>query len=73
MLLRAAKELHLEVDSSWMVGDMMSDVMAGHNAGYMGTILVKTGFGEDQTEANASATYVAKDLLLAAQWLIAKE
>jgi D-glycero-D-manno-heptose 1,7-bisphosphate phosphatase len=73
MLLRAAKELDLEVDSSWMVGDMVSDVMAGHNAGCMGTILVKTGFGGDQTEANALATYVAKDLLLAAQWLIAKE
>jgi D-glycero-D-manno-heptose 1,7-bisphosphate phosphatase len=73
MLLRAAKELDLEVDSSWMVGDMVSDVMAGHNAGCMGTIIVKTGFGGDQTEANALATYVAKDLLLAAQWLIAKE
>lgn len=73
MLLRAAKELGLDVGSSWMVGDMVSDVLAGQNAGCMGTILVKTGFGNGQTDANALATHVAQDLLVAAQWLVAKE
>ena len=33
MLLRAADELGLDLDASWMVGDMISDVLAGHNAG----------------------------------------
>jgi len=73
MLLRAAKELGLDVGNSWMVGDMVSDVLAGQNAGCMGTILVKTGFGEGQAHANALANHVASDLLMAAQWLVAKE
>ena len=33
MLLRAAADLGLELASSWMVGDLISDVLAGLNAG----------------------------------------
>jgi D-glycero-D-manno-heptose 1,7-bisphosphate phosphatase len=33
MLLRAATELNLNLGASWMVGDMISDVLAGLNAG----------------------------------------
>lgn len=47
MLLRAAKELDLDLPTSWMIGDMLSDVLAGRNAGCRGTILVTTGLGAD--------------------------
>ena len=44
MLLRAAAELHLDLSRSYMVGDRMSDLEAGSNAGCR-PILVKTGYG----------------------------
>jgi D,D-heptose 1,7-bisphosphate phosphatase len=43
MLLRAARELGLDVERSWMVGDMVSDALAGINAGCRGSFLVRTG------------------------------
>ncbi len=45
MLFRAAEELGLDLDASWMVGDLVSDVLAGINAGCRGSILVRTGPG----------------------------
>jgi D-glycero-D-manno-heptose 1,7-bisphosphate phosphatase len=43
MLQRAARELHLDLPASWMIGDQLSDHCAGRNAGCRGTILVRTG------------------------------
>ena len=40
MLKRAAAELHLRLDASWMIGDMASDVLAGANANCVGSILL---------------------------------
>ena len=40
MLLRAAADLNLDLSRSWMVGDMISDVLAGINAGCRGSILI---------------------------------
>ena len=42
MLLRAATDLGLDLPASWMVGDLISDVLAGLNAGCR-SILVKSG------------------------------
>jgi histidinol-phosphate phosphatase family protein len=42
MLLRAASELGLDLADSWMVGDLISDVLAGWNAGCR-SILVASG------------------------------
>ena len=43
MLLRAARDLGLDPRRSWMIGDMVSDALAGRNAGCRGSILVRTG------------------------------
>ena len=43
MLERAAADHHLSLSRSWMIGDMISDVLAGHHAGCRGSILVETG------------------------------
>ena len=40
MLLRAAADLELDLSRSWMVGDLISDVLAGSNAGCRGSILL---------------------------------
>ena len=45
MLQRASSELNLSLDQSWMVGDAISDMLAGRNAGCRGTVLVRTGYG----------------------------
>ena len=46
LLQRAADELGLDLSSSWMVGDMLSDALAGRNAGLRGSLLVQTGVSE---------------------------
>lgn len=70
MLLRSARELNLDVSKSWMIGDMVSDLLAGRNAGCRGSILVKTGFGHEQEAVGDLALHVANDLYCAAEWLL---
>ena len=48
LLLQAAKDLSLDLQRSWMIGDAWSDVQAGEAAGIRGTILLKTGRGMEQ-------------------------
>lgn len=62
MLLRAARELTLDIGSSWMVGDMVSDILAGRNAGCRGSILVRTGHGAAADDAAKFADHVVADL-----------
>lgn len=67
MLLRAATEHSLDLPRSWMVGDMLSDLLAGRNAGCRGAILVRTGHGRrTETEPGVAPDFVAEDLLAAA-------
>ena len=47
MLLKAAEELNIDVKSSLMIGDRMSDVNAGRNAGCKTSYLVRTGYGKE--------------------------
>ena len=70
MLIRAAEEMGLDLDASWMVGDMISDVLAGINAGCRGSILVRTGKGLSEAEDRPSLEYQVADDLLAAADLI---
>ena len=48
MLLQAADELGLDLTDSWMVGDLISDVLAGLNAGCR-SIMVASGQTQDVT------------------------
>jgi D-glycero-D-manno-heptose 1,7-bisphosphate phosphatase len=48
LLLQAAKELSLDLQRSWMIGDAWSDVQAGQLAGVRQVILLKTGRGGEQ-------------------------
>ena len=50
MLQRGARELKLDLTRSWMIGDSISDVLAGINAGCRGSILVETGLGLSDPE-----------------------
>ncbi len=57
MLLQAARELGLDLARSVMIGDALSDIQAGHNAGTQ-AILLRTGRGAAQ-EALVRATGLA--------------
>jgi D-glycero-D-manno-heptose 1,7-bisphosphate phosphatase len=49
MLLRAARELRLDLARSWMVGDRWRDVDCGRSAGCR-TVLIDCGYAEDLRE-----------------------
>ncbi len=48
LLFQAAEALDIDLSSSWMIGDALTDVMAGKAAGVDRTALVLTGRGEAQ-------------------------
>jgi len=68
---RAAHELSVQLERSFMVGDMSSDVQFGINAG-CSSILVKTGRGGIDDLCDAKPTHVASSLAEAAEWIIAR-
>jgi D-glycero-D-manno-heptose 1,7-bisphosphate phosphatase len=75
MLLRAARELGLDLAASWSVGDMLRDLQAGHRAGCPGNILVCTGKGRTQVEALAASGlryHVVANLAAAADLILAQ-
>ncbi len=77
MLLRAAKDLDLDLKHSFSVGDTARDVLAGQRAGCR-TILVRTGYGR-AAEAewdkcaprtrSCPADYIADSIAQAVDWI----
>jgi len=61
MLLDAAEELHLDLASSWMLGDTDSDVIAGHAAGCRVVLIEHPGSAHKRV-AEASPDRVASSL-----------
>ena len=54
LLLRAAEELDIDLSRSVMIGDALSDVMAGQAAGAR-AVLLRTGRGGDQERLPGAA------------------
>ena len=69
MLLRAARELTLDLAGSVIVGDRLSDVQAGRAAGVGRCVLVRSGQPIDADEAH-QADGVFDDLAAYAQTLV---
>ena len=55
LLLHAAADLGLELAASWMVGDLISDVMAGLNAGCQSILLASDPIPGTAPEAQSAA------------------
>lgn len=49
MLLKAAKEFHIDLAKSWMVGDGEHDIKAGQNAGCQTALIGKGAYGQTVT------------------------
>jgi D-glycero-D-manno-heptose 1,7-bisphosphate phosphatase len=68
MVLEAARQLELDLSSSVFVGDKLSDVATGKNAGCGLSILVRTGKGANEEQLIKDAApeeqpdFVADDL-----------
>jgi D,D-heptose 1,7-bisphosphate phosphatase len=73
MLLRAAADLKLDLGASWMVGDLISDVLAGLNAGCR-SILIQSGqIPAVKADILAGRTLIAADLAAAAALILEDE
>jgi D-glycero-D-manno-heptose 1,7-bisphosphate phosphatase len=69
---RAALELGLDLDRSYVVGDRETDLLAGARLGCR-TVLVRTGYGGSVLEAglvDGIVDHVADDLQAAAEWIV---
>lgn len=64
MLLQAAKDWNIELKKSYMIGDKISDIEAGKNAGCKSIFI---------GQYNPLADFSAQDLLEAAQWILEKD
>ena len=77
LLYRARDEMGIDLAASYVVGDSVRDVEAGHRAGAV-TVLVETGYGKGVLAYQAHAwrvrpDHVAGDLLDAVDWILARE
>ena len=76
LLKQAARELNLDLESSFMVGDRWSDLKCGQRAGAR-SILVLTGYGRGDLEyigpgQQVQPDFVAEDLPGAVDWIASK-
>jgi rfaE bifunctional protein nucleotidyltransferase chain/domain len=65
MLRQAAKDLGIDLSSSYMIGDMDSDIGAGINAGVRATVFL----GDAGKKLEYNPTIRAKNLIEAAVWI----
>jgi len=77
MLERARDEMGIDLPTSYMVGDSVKDLEAGHRAGTT-NVLVLTGYGKGELEYQSHAwpvepNHVAADLLAAVGWILERE
>ena len=77
MLLRASEEMGIDLGSSFVVGDTIKDVEAGHRVGAT-TVMVRTGYGRGELELHSARWarhphHVAEDLREAVEWILARE
>jgi D-glycero-D-manno-heptose 1,7-bisphosphate phosphatase len=66
LLLWAAAELHLDLAASWMFGDILDDVEAGHRAGCKSLLILNGGETEWDLANERMPDVVAVDLAQAA-------
>lgn len=69
MLLRAADDLAIDLSRSWMIGDKLIDVEAGHAAN-VATILVRTGYGDNEAVLSGPGQVIVDNLLVACQYVL---
>ena len=75
MLIQAAKDFNIELSNSWMIGDRISDIIAGYNVGCK-TILVETGkhleepIQSDSMDLSIKPDFICENILKAVELII---
>lgn len=69
MLIQAAKDLRLDLGASFMIGDKLIDVEAGHRAGAR-SILISAA--HDEETIGADPDFFASNLKQAAEWILSQ-
>jgi D-glycero-D-manno-heptose 1,7-bisphosphate phosphatase len=72
-LFDARDEFHLDLSSSFIIGDKLIDLECGWNAGVQKSLLVRTGYGaelERESAGKLAAAVVVDDLSAAAEWIL---
>ena len=76
LALQAASELNIDLESSYMIGDKVEDMLFGWNI-KASSILVLTGFGQKSLsklkKRGTQPAFVAKNLLEAVNWILRRE
>jgi D-glycero-D-manno-heptose 1,7-bisphosphate phosphatase len=73
-LFDARDEFGLDLARCYIIGDKMSDLECGWNAGLKKSILVRTGYGAEQERASGdqlASALIVNDLPAAADWILA--
>jgi histidinol phosphatase-like enzyme len=71
MVLQAARDLNLDLRTSWLIGDTTTDLETARNAG-LRSVLVGTGMAGKDGKFSASPTLSAKNVLDAVQLILAQ-
>jgi len=76
MLTQAAKDYNIDFAKSFMIGDRITDIVAGKNAGCK-TILLETGMHSEKTivtvdkvDENIQPDFKCENLLTASEWIL---
>ncbi len=69
MILQAANKSNINLKESWMVGDRISDIKAGRDAGCK-TIGVRTGYACEDNFTDAQPNILVKDITEAVQYIL---
>lgn len=69
MLLKAAGEHGIDLARSWMIGDILNDVEAGHRAGCRSVLIDSGNETEWVLSPERDPEYIASDLHDAALWI----
>lgn len=72
-LFDARDEFQLDLSQSYLIGDNLSDLQCGWNAGVKKSILVRTGYGRELEQTGGdglAAALVVDDLVAAAAWIL---
>lgn len=70
MLLKGAEECEADLKSSWMIGDRLSDVVAGHRAGCRSVLLTGVEQPDSAAAAEAQPEFVVDTLMQAADKIL---
>jgi D-glycero-D-manno-heptose 1,7-bisphosphate phosphatase len=70
MIYQARDEFDLDLAHSFFIGDKLSDMLAGKNAGCRSILVLTSRPDENSEHAKTEAEYIAENLYDAAKWII---